>query len=111
MNYGYARGIDSKSVEDQVNALLNRGVEKIFIDCGRLPQKDRQGYQRLMNTVSKGDTIVITDMSRLTRDCLTFLHLEARGIMFDILAEELDFPSEESLLFAFKSFYTHLPNT
>ena len=41
-----------------------------------------------MDTIKKGDIIVVTDISRLTRNCLSFLDLEEKGIIIETLTDD-----------------------
>ena len=87
MKYGYARGT-AEQIQSQINDLLSADVQTIFCDCGQRAQKDRMGYHSLMAIVKRGDTIAVTDMSRLTRNWLSVLELEEKGITIDTLTDD-----------------------
>lgn len=84
MKYGYARGA-AEQIKSQISDLISADVQTIFCDCGQRSQKDRTGYRSLMGIVKKGDIIAVTDISRLTRNCLSFLELEEKGIIIETL--------------------------
>ena len=91
MKYGYARGT-AEQIKSQISDLLSAGVQTIFCDCGQRTQKDRTGYRSLMGIVKKGDIIAVTDMSRLTKNWLSILELEEKGIIIDFLTEGRSIP-------------------
>ena len=45
-----------------------------------------------MGIVKKGDIIAVTDMSRLTKNWLSILELEEKGIIIDFLTEGRSIP-------------------
>lgn len=87
MKYGYARGT-SEQIESQIRKLISAGVQTVFCDCGQQPAKGRMGYHSLMGAAKRGDTIVVTELIRLTRNCLTVLKLEEEGIMINSLTDD-----------------------
>ena len=87
MKYGYARGT-AEQIKSQISDLILADVQTIFCDCGQRAQKDRTGYRSLMDTLKRGDIIVVTDISRLTRNCLSFLELEEKGIIIETLTDD-----------------------
>ena len=87
MKYGYARGT-AEQIKSQISDLILTDVQTIFCDCGQQSQKDRTGYRSLMDTIKRGDIIVVTDISRLTRNCLSFLELEEKGIIIETLTDD-----------------------
>lgn len=87
MKYGYARGA-AEQIKSQISDLISADVQTIFCDCGQRAQKNRTGYRSLMDTLKRGDIIVVTDISRLTRNCLSFLELEEKGIIIETLTDD-----------------------
>ena len=87
MKYGYARGT-AEQIKSQISDLILTDVQTIFCDCGQRSQKDRTGYRSLMDTLKRGDIIVVTDISRLTRNCLSVLELEEKGIIIETLTDD-----------------------
>ena len=87
MKYGYARGA-AEQIKSQISDLISADVQTIFCDCGQRAQKNRTGYRSLMDTLKRGDIIVVTDISRLTRNCLSVLELEEKGIIIETLTDD-----------------------
>lgn len=87
MKYGYARGT-AEQIKSQISDLILADVQTIFCDCRQRSQKDRTGYRSLMDTIKRGDIIVVTDISRLTRNCLSVLELEEKGIIIETLTDD-----------------------
>lgn len=72
MRYGYARCSTNESKQDinrQIRELKKLGVEKnnIFFEYESGTKVDRIELRRLLDMVATGDTIVATEVSRLTR--------------------------------------------
>lgn len=72
MLYGYAR-VSSKdqNLDRQITALLNAGVEERNIFKEKKSGKnfqDREEYQKLLNVLNVGDTIILTELDRLGRN-------------------------------------------
>lgn len=72
MIYGYARCSTDSTKQDitrQERELIALGVDKksIFFEYESGTKIDRERLKRLMNTVQTGDTIVATEVSRITR--------------------------------------------
>jgi DNA invertase Pin-like site-specific DNA recombinase len=88
--YGYARvSTKDQSYEDQVEALKEAGCERIFKDKASGKNTNRPGFEDLMNTRLKGDTIVITKLDRIGRslqDLITIVDgFNDDGIGFKVL--------------------------
>ncbi len=77
MIYGYARvSTDGQSVDSQVKALHAAGAEKVFRETASGARSDRAGLRRALNSLSKGDVLMVTRLDRLarsTRDLLNTL--------------------------------------
>ena len=70
--YGYARcstNEDKQDIDRQKRELKSAGVpeENIYLEYGSGIKTDRVQLNRLLDIVSQGDTIVTTEVSRLTR--------------------------------------------
>jgi len=95
--YAYVR-VSSKDQQDgrQFIAMENRGIPPEQIFSEKLSGKDtkRPELQALMNTVQKGDVVVVESISRFarnTRDLLDLVdRLAQRGVEFISLKEHID---------------------
>ena len=72
MLYGYAR-VSSKdqNLDRQIAALLDAGVEERNIFREKKSGKnfqDREEYQKLLNVLNVGDTVILTELDRLGRN-------------------------------------------
>ena len=72
MEYGYARCSTNSNKQDinrQKRELILMGIKKenIFWEYGTGERNDREKLQQLLETVKQGDTIVCTEVSRLSR--------------------------------------------
>lgn len=70
--YGYARCSTDEIKQDikrQTRELINLGAteQTIYFEYESGTKKDRVEWNKLLNTVSEGDTIVTTEVSRLSR--------------------------------------------
>lgn len=88
--YGYARvSTKDQSYDDQVEALKEAGCERIFTDKASGKNTNRPGFEELMNTRLKGDTVVITKLDRIGRslqDLITIVDgFNDDGIGFKVL--------------------------
>jgi DNA invertase Pin-like site-specific DNA recombinase len=92
MIHGYARvSTDGQSVEAQVKQLRDAGAEKIFRETARGAKTERRGLARAINSLGKGDTLLVTRLDRLarsTRDLLnTLAQIAERGAGFKSLTD------------------------
>ena len=72
MKYGYARCSTNETKQDinrQLRELKELGVEAdfVFMEYESGTKADRAQLKRLLNTVQTGDTIIATEVSRITR--------------------------------------------
>lgn len=72
MKYGYARCSTNESKQDidrQIDMLLLQGVrqENIYFEYKSGTKQDRVQFCRLLNVLNEGDTIIATEVSRITR--------------------------------------------
>ena len=72
MIYGYARvSSREQNLDRQITALLDAGVEERNIFKEKKSGKnfqDREEYQKLLNILNVGDTVILTELDRLGRN-------------------------------------------
>lgn len=95
MIYGYARVStaaqcrDGNSLEDQVAALQNYGCQKIIEEAFSGKTMERPKFQKLLNTLKEGDTLVVCKLDRFARTAIegvqTVRELFDRGVRVHIL--------------------------
>lgn len=77
MIHGYARvSTDGQSVNAQVAALTAAGAKKVFRETASGKQTERRQLKRALDTLEKGDVLLVTRLDRLarsTRDLLNTL--------------------------------------
>ena len=73
MIYGYARvstkgqAKDGNSLEAQEKALKEAGATKIYTDAFTGTKTDRPEFEKLMNELQSGDTLIVTKLDRFAR--------------------------------------------
>lgn len=73
MVYGYARvstkgqARDGNSLEHQIAVLKNAGAEKIFSDSFTGTKIDRPEFDKLKETLTNGDKLIVTKLDRFAR--------------------------------------------
>lgn len=92
---GYARVSSvGQNLDSQIDALQKAGCGKIFTDKMTGSRLDRPGWEKLMEHVRPGDTLIVTELSRMTRSLLNLLEttkmLEERQINLVSLQENID---------------------
>src|SRR5215475_10137351 len=92
---GYARvSTPGQKLDAQLDALIQAGCRKTFMDQVSGITADRPGWDQLMAYVRPGDTVVITDLSRMTRSLVHLLEVvrdfEQREIELVSLREHID---------------------
>ena len=95
MIYGYARvstaaqGRDGNSLEDQVAALEKYGCHQIVEEAFTGKTMDRPKFQKLLELLEEGDTLVVCKLDRFARTAIegvqTVRELFERGIRVHIL--------------------------
>lgn len=95
MIYGYARvstatqGRDGNSLEEQVSALEKYGCQKIIKEAFTGKTMERPQFQKLLETLQEGDTLVVCKLDRFARTAIegvqTVRELFERGIRVHIL--------------------------
>ena len=92
---GYARVSSiGQNLDSQIDALQKAGCGKIFTDKMTGSRLDRPGWEKLMEHMRPGDTLIVTELSRMTRSLLNLLEtvniLEKRQINLVSLRENID---------------------
>ena len=65
---GYARVSSiGQNLDSQIDALSSLGCTKIFSDQQSGVSQKREGFERLMEYLREGDSLVVTELSRLSR--------------------------------------------
>jgi len=95
--FAYVRVSDASQNENrQLDAMTARGIpaERIFSEKQSGKDAKRPALQSLMNTVQKGDTVIVESISRFarnTKDLLVLVEkLTAKGVEFISLKENID---------------------
>jgi DNA invertase Pin-like site-specific DNA recombinase len=92
---GYARVSSvGQNLDSQIDVLEKMGCERIFTDKMTGSRMQRPGWDELMRYVRPKDTIIITELSRMTRSLMDFLEiskvLEEKKIELVSLRENID---------------------
>jgi len=92
---GYARVSSvGQNLDSQMDALREAGCEKIFTDKMTGSRLDRPGWDPMVAYLRPGDTLVVTELSRMTRSLLDLLEtakaLQQRRIELVSLRENID---------------------
>lgn len=92
---GYARVSSiGQNLDSQADALQKVGCTKIFSDKLTGSRMDRPGWEQLLEYIRPDDTLVVTELSRMTRSLLDLLdttkQLEQRQIHLLSLRENID---------------------
>lgn len=92
---GYARVSSvGQNLDSQIDALKKAGCSKIFTDRMTGSRMNRPGWEQLLEHLRSGDSLVVTELSRMTRSLLDMLQtsqqLETRKISLISLRENID---------------------
>ena len=92
---GYARVSSiGQNLDSQIDALSSVGCSKIFSDQQSGVSQKREGFLRLMEYLREGDSLVVTELSRLSRSLKHLLtvveSLEEKGVEIISLRENID---------------------
>lgn len=95
MFIGYVRvSTNDQNTALQINALNSAGCEQIFEDKISGKTSDRPGLNKLLKTLSPGDTLVVWKLDRLGRSMrhlVTLIEeLRQRGVNFRSLTDSID---------------------
>ena len=90
MKYGYARvSTRHQDLEGQLRQLEEEHCDKIFFEKITGTKSDRPEFQKLLQTIQTGDTLVVTKLDRFarsTQDALnTIKYLFEKGIRINVL--------------------------
>jgi DNA invertase Pin-like site-specific DNA recombinase len=92
---GYARVSSSdQKLDSQFDALKQAGCHKVFSDRISGIKADRPGWEQLMAYVRPGDSVIVTELSRMSRSLMHLLEViqtfEQQGIELVSLRENID---------------------
>ena len=92
---GYARVSSvGQNLDSQIDALQHAGCGKIFSEKMTGSRMDRPAWNEVLEYARAGDTLVVTELSRMTRSLLNLLEitkmLEQRQINLVSLRENID---------------------
>lgn len=92
---GYARiSSAGQNLDAQLDALEQAGCSKTFTDKESGAKADRPGWNAVLEYIRSGDTLVITELSRMSRSLVHLLRvvegLETKGIQLKSLRENID---------------------
>lgn len=92
---GYARVSSiGQNLDSQIDALQKAGCEKIFSDKITGSHMNRLGWEQFLEYARPGDTLVVSELSRMTRSLMDLLTtakiLEQRQINVVSLRENID---------------------
>jgi len=92
---GYARVSSlGQHLDSQLDALQQAGCAKVFTDKLTGSRLDRPAWEQLLEYLRRGDTLVVTELSRMTRSLLDLLEisklLEQRQVNLVSLRENID---------------------
>jgi DNA invertase Pin-like site-specific DNA recombinase len=83
-----------QNLDSQLDALQKAGCGKVFSDKMTGSRMDRPGWHQLLDYIRPGDTLVVTELSRMTRSLLDMLEtarvLEQRQVNLVSLRENID---------------------
>jgi len=92
---GYARVSSSdQKLDSQFDALKQSGCHKVFSDRVSGIKANRPGWEQLMAYVRPGDSVIVTELSRMSRSLMHLLEVvqtfEQQGIELVSLRENID---------------------
>jgi len=92
---GYARVSSlTQKLDSQLDALEKAGCIKVFSEKISGVKESRNEWQKLMEYLREGDTLVVTELSRMTRSLMHLLQvvkeLEEKGVNIISLRENID---------------------
>lgn len=107
--FGYARvSTEAQNLDRQLDVLRKYGVDVIYNEKMTGTKKDRPELTKLLERITKGDTVVIESLSRLgrsTKDLIELTELfKSKGVRLVSLKESIDTDSSTGkLLFTLMS--------
>lgn len=95
MRIGYYRCSTSEQNPDrQIKILKDSGCEKIFSDMLSGKDRNRPGFEEMMNFVRENDVVTTESISRIARSTRDFLNiieeLNSKGVTFISMKESID---------------------
>lgn len=92
---GYARvSTSGQNLDSQLDDLKRAGCSKVFADRVSGVKESRPEWNKLLEYLRHGDTLVITELSRMSRSLMHLLQtvkiLEERGINLQSLRENIN---------------------
>lgn len=102
MIYGYARVssrgqyVDGTSIDDQVRVLNENGAMQIYYDTYTGTKMHRPEFDKMMDAVQDGDTIIVTKLDRLGRTSEGIIRLIKDLIDRDITVKVLNMGTIEN---------------
>lgn len=95
MIYGYARVSTNHQIDElQINALKAVGCQTIVSECGSGRKKNRPLLNKLINTMTDGDELVVWKLDRMGRNTLhvllLFNELKEKEINFKSITDGVD---------------------
>jgi len=86
---GYARvSTQDQNLDRQMDALKNEGCDKIFDEKMTGTKRHRPELEKMLEVIRKGDVIIVTDLTRLSRSTKDLIQL-----MEHLAEQEVDFKS------------------
>ena len=103
MIYGYARvSTQDQSLHLQTDALKEAGCENIFTEKASAA-KERPVLAQLIETMTKGDTLIVWKLDRLARSLRDLINMvngfKERGIKFSSLQDNIETKTPQGRLF------------
>lgn len=112
VDYGYSRcSTNRQDVGYEVKALMDKGIKKenIFIEYESGANEDREIFNKLLQIVKPGDSIIVTEVTRLARNMRNLidtieltsslrLRLQVGSLNVDCRTDEIDPITEVTLL-------------
>jgi DNA invertase Pin-like site-specific DNA recombinase len=112
MVYGYARcstGEDRQDIDRQKRELEMRGATQIFSEYASGAKSNRLEFDSVMNQIVEGDTLIVTEVSRLSRSLHELCHVvelaKSNKIKLICGSLVLDFISSEPCQMTLTMFY------
>lgn len=101
---GYARvSTTDQSHASQVDALNGAGVDRMYLDTFTGSKASRPELDKMMGSLRRGDTVVVTRLDRLGRSARDLLNLsnelESLGVSLVVLEQNIDTSTPEGKLF------------
>lgn len=101
---GYARvSTSDQNSTSQLDALKAAGASRVFVDTYTGTKMSRPEFDKALEFVRNGDTLVVTRLDRLgrsTKDLLSIAEvLDTKGIVLRVLEQNIDTSSAEGRLF------------